>query len=86
MYLHVLFYPILFHFKACTILLTDFSPNKFNSNKEIKMKQKGNRKKNVSAWGLAKLGDKLDRKNEENREMWIVSMTKKLEDIIEYTK
>lgn len=40
----------------------------------------------MSAGGLEKLGDRLDRRNEETREMWIISMTKKLEDIIEYTK
>lgn len=49
MYLHVLFYPILFHFKACTILLTDVSPNKFNSKKEIKKKET-ERKQEKKMW------------------------------------
>lgn len=40
----------------------------------------------MSAGGLAKFGDRLDKENEENREMWIISMTKKLEDVVEYTK
>lgn len=33
------------------------------------------------AESLAKLGDRLDRKNKEKKEMWIISMTEKLEII-----
>lgn len=40
----------------------------------------------MSAGSLAELGDRQDRKNEETREMWIISMTKEFEDITEYTK
>lgn len=85
--IYMFFYPILFHFKACTILLTDVPPNKFNSKKRIIKKRNRNKtEKNVSAGGLAKLGDRQDRKNEETREIWIILMSKEFEDITEYTK